>query len=362
MKSPTSRLPALDVLRFIAAMAVVSYHYLACYLPRESLAVWLAGAAELARFGYLGVDLFFLISGFVILWSIQGRNASEFVVSRIGRLYPSFWAAMLLTTAFITFLGPSVPSLNLNPVSLGRLAANATMMPQIFDQQRIDGVYWTLEVEIRFYFLVFILLLLRQVGHVERWLYVWLAISLANAVWTLPGLVRFLSVDPYAPLFIGGCLLFAVHVKGWSIARAIGLLASIVMAMYQTTAVQAQFITPDALSAIVVPLLVLSCFVIFYIALKLKGNGLYARIAYRLGALTYPLYLIHAMIGKIMLGYLLPKLGAPMALTITVLFILVLAQALVVAVDEPARKPLIKLCNGALNWARVAVRSHRTTS
>ena len=322
--------------------------------------MWLTGQTTPARYGYLGVDLFFLISGFVILWSVQGRDASEFVVSRIGRLYPSFWAAMLLTTAVILLLGPSVASLDFGPISLQRLAANATMMPQIFDQPRIDGVYWTLEVEIRFYFLVFIALLLGLVERVERWLYAWLAVSLASLMWTLPEVVQFLSVGPHAGLFIGGCLLFLVHSKGWSKGRAIGLLVSTGLAMFHATVGRGQFITPDSESAVVVPLLVLACFITVFLALSWNVSAGSAHVAYRLGALTYPLYLTHAVIGKISIGFLLPLVGASFALILTVLAVLSLAQILVVSVDGPGRRMLTKACNRARLWVKNRIYNYGT--
>jgi peptidoglycan/LPS O-acetylase OafA/YrhL len=84
---------------------------------------------------------------------------------------------MLLTSACYLLLGPHAGQMGGQEISLHRLLANATMMPQLFDAERIDGVYWTLELEIRFYFLIFVLLLLRQIGNIERWLYLWLAVS-----------------------------------------------------------------------------------------------------------------------------------------------------------------------------------------
>jgi len=89
------RIPELDLLRFVAAAAsVVIYHY--TYRPEISGTIdenvfWLL--QEISRFGYHSVTLFFMISGFVILWSSEVYSAREFVVERFTRLFPSFWVS-----------------------------------------------------------------------------------------------------------------------------------------------------------------------------------------------------------------------------------------------------------------------------
>src|SRR5262245_60873355 len=100
------RIPELDLLRFTAAAAVMLYHY--TYRPKVDgqIVEGLFGALpDATRFGYLGVTLFFMISGFVILWSSEARSAGEFVISRVSRLYPSFWIAVLLTAAVVNLSG-----------------------------------------------------------------------------------------------------------------------------------------------------------------------------------------------------------------------------------------------------------------
>lgn len=59
-----------------------------------TLCPWLDAAA---RFGYLGVDLFFLIGGFVIMMSAAHGTAQAFTASRAGRLLPAFWICCTAT-------------------------------------------------------------------------------------------------------------------------------------------------------------------------------------------------------------------------------------------------------------------------
>ena len=99
--TPKDRVFELDVLRFSAALAVVIYHLTYRQIDGQYL---FASADLITRFGYLGVNLFFMISGFVILWTAVGRTPAKFAISRFSRLYPIFWVSMV-----IVIIGSSVP-------------------------------------------------------------------------------------------------------------------------------------------------------------------------------------------------------------------------------------------------------------
>src|SRR5436190_1602313 len=62
---------------------------------------------SLFKYGYLGVELFFIVSGFVILLTALNRSAREFVVSRGTRLYPAFWTCVTITFLAILTIGGS---------------------------------------------------------------------------------------------------------------------------------------------------------------------------------------------------------------------------------------------------------------
>ena len=98
MPSNASREGFLDALRFFAALSVVLYHYgFLGYAPGNLLTLSFPELSPAARYGYLGVQLFFMISGYVILWSINGRTASQFALHRFIRLYPTFWLCAAIT-------------------------------------------------------------------------------------------------------------------------------------------------------------------------------------------------------------------------------------------------------------------------
>src|SRR5207248_4555425 len=91
------RLEPLDLLRFFAAVSVVLYHYFfRGWQHREFFAVSFSGFGDEFRFGYLGVELFFVVSGLVILMRCEGRLPRDFIQSRITRLYPDYVLEVLL--------------------------------------------------------------------------------------------------------------------------------------------------------------------------------------------------------------------------------------------------------------------------
>lgn len=340
----------MDFLRFFAAFAVTLYHYVSSYLPAEEIAgTWLQPLAAATRYGYLGVDLFFIISGFVILWSSLDRRPLEFALSRAGRLFPAFWVALLFTGACIAVLPEIAASIGAPSPSPGVLLANATMLPSILGAPMIDGVYWTLEIEIRFYAIIFALLLLRQMRRIELWLHLWLAVAIACALTELPWIFHFASLDPYGPLFISGCFFYLTLSQGYSPTRLAGLaiaaIASVILSSHQ----REQFLTPDAISGIVVPCIVAAFVLGFGWMVRRSTTPAMARLGYRLGALTYPLYLIHATAGRLAFETLEPYLGPAARLTLILTAAIALAYVLSITVETHGRKAFEKGLRALLN-------------
>lgn len=119
-EGPGVRLQSLDIVRGFAALAVVLYHY-SVMLPHFA-----PGAQPIpfafSRGGY-GVHLFFVVSGFVILMSLERSTARQFLVSRFTRLYPVYWLACFLTFAVLT-LSRSIPY----DVTVRTFLVNLTML------------------------------------------------------------------------------------------------------------------------------------------------------------------------------------------------------------------------------------------
>src|SRR5260221_8118683 len=101
MATNPARLAGLDVLRGCAAGAVMLHHHGQYYdvlFPGRTPLVFDMGP------GHFGVELFFIISGFVILMSIErSKTVRAFAISRVTRLVPAFLVALLLATTILIF-------------------------------------------------------------------------------------------------------------------------------------------------------------------------------------------------------------------------------------------------------------------
>ena len=138
------RLPELDALRGIAALIVVLFHY--TWRAHNKLSDLQTIPYGLA-WGHYGVELFFAISGFVIFMTLERtRQTADFIVSRFSRLFPAFWAGILVTTSAVTLLGAGSLAQPANVI-----LANFTMLQGFLYLPSVDGVYCSLTVELGFY-------------------------------------------------------------------------------------------------------------------------------------------------------------------------------------------------------------------
>src|SRR4051812_2873794 len=152
------RLVGGDALRGVAALAGVLFFYTNRYTelfqPAPPPAASFPG-------GQYGVNLFFIISGFVIFMTLEKtRRPMDFVVSRFSRLFPAYWVAIALTFSITHWLG--LPG---KLVDGGAALANMIMVHGLLRVPHVDGVYWTLEVELLFYCGM---LLLYRLGRLDR--------------------------------------------------------------------------------------------------------------------------------------------------------------------------------------------------
>ncbi|WP_045688835.1 acyltransferase family protein [Hymenobacter sp. AT01-02] len=297
---------ALDLLRFIAAFAVVIFHYTyRGYMADNLNPVSYPWLGSICKYGYLGVHLFFVISGYVVLMSAMGKTVWQFFFSRFTRLYPAFWVACTLTFLAIRFLGPVADSpfrTHLMDASLTQYIVNMTMLQQFFGFRDLDGVYWTLTVEISFYFLISLLIAYKLVDYMQWILMGWLFYSLLAGSTPAPSVFSFAFFPQFAPLFIGGMLLYLRKIgftQRWKLHILLLVALGLALRNGIAASVGLGVAFHDQFSPVIVGSIIVAIFAVLllitdgHITLK-RFNGLGT-----LGALTYPVYLLHHNIGYI---------------------------------------------------------------
>lgn len=337
-----SRLRAMDALRLLAAAAVMLFHFTARDHARWGEDVLPAdvfgGVADVTRYGYAGVHLFFVISGFVILMSVWGRTVPQFVASRVSRLYPAYWAAVLLTATLRWWwpgFGAATPT---------EVLANLTMVHEPFGVASVDGVYWTLWVEMQFYLLVLGLVLW---GVTARRVVVLAAVVptvLTTASLLLPELDARVSVLGWSPLFGAGMVLYVIHREGstasrWAVVALCAALAAARSSLRVAHAVE-QVATGTVQPWLLGGIAVAVVGVVAVVALVPRVRDLDWRWLTALGALTYPLYLTHEYVGWAVIEVLAPRAGRWLTLLLAVAVCVALAWLLHQLVEERTHRPL----------------------
>ncbi|MEU7615774.1 acyltransferase [Micromonospora rifamycinica] len=293
------RLYALDGLRLVCALAVAGYHFGDSWRLDgvHPPAYFLPDAAPVLIYGFLGVEVFFLISGFVILMSSWGRTVREFAASRAARLYPAFWACVLITAVVSTVLpisgGVPFPPLPGGPDVL----INLTMLAEPLNRPLVDTVYWTLWCEFRFYLIIICMLAAGLTDKRVRLLGAgWLAAAVLMPAF--PGAPLHQVVMPtFAPYFIAGMTMFLLRrdrSDRWSWA----LLAACWLVSLHHVHTRASDLHPG-FEVPVWPapvLLTIAYGVLLAIALGVTDRITWGWLS-TAGALTYPFYLLHQRAG-----------------------------------------------------------------
>lgn len=330
------RFGVLDGLRFAAAAAVLAYHFTA-----RSSRAWGTTPDQVfptlhrySAWGAYGVELFFIISGFVILMTAWGRSPSHFAASRIGRLFPAYWVAVLLTSVLLLFLWPESGK----QLTVPQIAANLTMVHPAFGIPHVDGVYWTLWAELRFYALIGVL---SAIGITTRRMIVVIMIWAPLAGIARLGdseLVSTLLIADQAPLFAGGMALFMLSRHPRSAILWIALVENVLLAIAvpgQITAGQVAENTGVELRGAAVALTIVVCFALVAVAVLTPVRHISWRWLTLVGALTYPLYLVHEYWGWWIISLVHPHVSTPLTLLIATVAVLVLAWVIHRCVERP---------------------------
>jgi peptidoglycan/LPS O-acetylase OafA/YrhL len=332
---------------------VVFYHYIGVpnakigHQGQSEALAWGTSAANIfphslhqaATFGWTGVELFFMISGFVICMSGWGRRPADFFVSRVVRLVPAYWTATLLTAA-VLMVFPKLTS----GVQPSMVLTNFTMVQSAYGIPNLVPAYWTLFVELTFY-LLFGLVAIGGVTYrrMVTFCVLWSVASIPAANSHNPVLNMIIN-PPYSPFFIAGIAFFLIYKFGGN------LLLWAIVAYSWLIAVNQPHTSPPPQVVILISA--------FFVIMAVVATHHLDRVSWRwltvAGALTYPLYLIHQDIGFTVFAYLRHSVP-PLVLAVGT-YVMMLAVAWVIhrAVERPVAPLLKARLNDAVARVRVS--------
>ncbi|MCB1519293.1 MAG: acyltransferase [Hyphomicrobiaceae bacterium] len=365
------RLASLDGMRAVAVLWVMLFHYLYFWTPTGGGDPLLAYGDTFARIplvdvGFFGVQLFFMISGFVIFLTLEKcRSLGEFAVRRIIRLWPPLLLFGTATFAIVTLFGPvelrvSVPEyissvLIFPPQHLGRLLGTEGW-------QWLDGAYWSLWTEVRFYAVFGVLFFANRSFLIRNWLIfevIAFAIGLAarlhggNALAALDGLIFQQSI-PYFSFGIASYLVFTG--RGTRLVRFLGAFA--VFHAFANLAIYTLSPGSKAYGQLIQYLLAHAAIILIFYAFawhKVVMSWFSYRPLVRLGQASYGMYLLHQNVGVTILHWSGFSDPVPAAFGIVLTFFLVCAISL--ASYDHIERPLQRwLSHCAFSTGPAAVR------
>jgi exopolysaccharide production protein ExoZ len=307
------RLQSVQILRFIAAFGVLLLH-----------------ADRRLGLGAAGVDIFFVISGYIICRISARQQVGEFVVGRLRRIYPIYWIC-------------SIPAVLLHlqngHTAVADLVTSVTLWPVIGDY-RFPYLHqgWTLSFEMLFYLGAAVVIWRPDM---LRWLLVIYGGALALALTTAEPIVRFIGNPIIAEFLLG-----AVIARMKPLGRDFGALLIVIALMWfaATIMVAANYIMAEDVIAVTKPARVAiwgppaGLLLLGILQFEpVRDNPFVAFFAY-LGDASYSLYLVHMPL-LMVLHFLMPTPIAVCVVLAVAVFVHRYIEAPLLAILSRRRAP-----------------------
>ncbi len=346
------RVAVLDGLRALAILAVMAFHYGVRWTPPRSdtdlypyhgfFIHW-----PLLNYGWAGVELFFVVSGFVICMTLE-RCAGpwDFFRRRLARLWPAMLVCAAITMAVAQF-GPD--QWKVGPLSFlsSILFIEPSLMGDWLNQSGlgwVDGVYWTLWIEVRFYLMAAILFLLFR----RRFLMALTAVMVVSFLAGLRGLpyphralAWLLLLPTFLPYFLFGVGAHRLQ-QGRRDGETLAALVLSAAAIFAGGWLSFEYPAGGPAIFAVINALILAAFVLFALKSPLVHPFGWRPLA-KLGEASYSLYLIHSVVGIVLIQKLSTVMPWPIALALVSAAMIGIAFALFRWVEIPGKRLILTL-------------------
>lgn len=326
-KTASSQIYGLDLLRFVAAMFVVMFHLTYGFwadgrqtgeVAERTFHIY-APLGEHFAIGWIGVQIFFVISGFVIAYTANGRSPMYFIRRRFLRLLPGIWVCSLLSVPFLMAMGMPLSEI------AGRMLHSVLMLPFV---SYVANSYWTLPIEMLFYIAIFGLILTNNFKNLEKFAAILIGWSaffwighftvpqhnmVLSVIFGMNKITKFVLLQ-YAAFFALGILIWLNFKFGVTLRRALLVAVAVaidIAAILGETQKSSEWFSDHQSFATAVSVWLLA--LVFFV-FSIHRNDLFEGMSPRLkiairwiGLSTYPLYLFHQPFSEPVLGAMLKQ-------------------------------------------------------
>jgi peptidoglycan/LPS O-acetylase OafA/YrhL len=370
IKNDLNHLAVLDLVRFLAALSVMFYHL--CYWKNGQIPIEANDTNNFWWFGWVGVQIFFVLSGYVIAFSASKTTSISFAKSRFLRLIPTIWICASITFTLKLAWGVDLKTSDLITQLVSTLFINPLGI-------HLDIVYWTLTIECVFYLLIFLIL---RLSNFSKLISIMIFIGILSASYNLFVIcIEFGYLHNLSPKFtllliklhdmrtarlllLEHGVFFSLGVLLWHLTQhssnkkctgAICIFFSFICTLVVTNAAHQYILEKHAIGVYLMsPTTVfLAGLFLIFTANKLSGYQPLKKIKTKkevfrfLGLMTFPLYLLHNDAGLILLA----KLNLFMPSQASLLLVIVMCFATSIIVFKLIDPPLTRFFRGAWDHA-----------
>lgn len=335
IETERNRVGFVDGLRGVAILLVLGYHYFCRWAARGYYPYGdMLADFPVFAYGHHGVDLFFVISGFVIAMTLERTGGFlEFAVKRMARLWPAMILCSTLTYAFLLWQPLYFPQSPKNFLSSWTFLSGSVVWSRLIpglNSGWIDGAYWSLFVEVRFYFLA---ALCYYLGRTAFWRWFPILATIAAIAYWLANLLHYpavarnigdVTIAPYLPWFVLGLSMYCrwkAERRAANFSLALALVSMILIAA-------ADGAPPTSLAAfLLIAAIFLGC--LRYEAVNRIFSGVWLT---AIGICSYSLYLLHQNIGVTLISLIASALSLNKYAALAVPFVVALAAIMLASV------------------------------
>jgi peptidoglycan/LPS O-acetylase OafA/YrhL len=260
--------------------------------------------AWIGRYGFLGVPIFFVISGFVIAYSAVGRTATVFAIARFARIYPTFVFCLTITFVATLVFGP--PHFE---TTFTQWLANLFIAAPALGQTYMDSAYWSLVVEVTFYAWITALLAVKLFPrHIDAIVLAWLCISVLNELTVHTRIVTKIFLTDDSGFLATGLLIYELY-RGRRDAMLQCLLGlSVATAVFQAVhnLIRLRASSGEVFDDWIVASICLTSVLVIIAATRIRRLPLPPSLIFAIGGVTYPFYLLHQQLGYATLEWIGP--------------------------------------------------------